>query len=135
MMTCLTVGASSLTRLPGGLSYNVMQLRNGTYMIVLNAYVIDRDTKEKSVERHCVTMLSEMSLPAYPNYVGALIDNDKRIGVRMLQEQDRTSRTFWARSQKKASSPSGLVGRSRQAEEVWRRCATRQTSFMVRASC
>ena len=89
-MTCLTVGASSLTRLPGGLSYNVMQLRNGTYMIVLNAYVIDRDTKEKSVERHCVTMLSEMSLPAYPDYMGALIDNDNRIGVRMLQEKDRT---------------------------------------------
>ena len=43
-----------------------------------------------AVERHCVSLLTDIELDAYPNRRGAIIDNDKRIGVRLLDETDRT---------------------------------------------
>ena len=37
-----------------------------------------------------MSLLTDIELDAYPNMRGAIIDNDKRIGVRMLDETDRT---------------------------------------------
>ena len=41
-------------------------------------------------ERHCVSLLTDLEFDAYPGYRGAIVDNDKRIGVRMLDDTDRT---------------------------------------------
>ena len=41
-------------------------------------------------ERHTVGYLSDFFIPTHPEYRGALVDNDKRVGVRLLEPSDRT---------------------------------------------
>ena len=38
-----------------------------------------------AVERHAVAYLADFEMPTHPGYIGALVDNDKRIPVRLLQ--------------------------------------------------
>ena len=84
-MSCITVGESSLTRLPGGVAYQLMQLQNDTLMVMLEVVVDD-----STVERHTVALLTDFEMPTHPTHRGAIIDNDPRIPIRMLDDSDRT---------------------------------------------
>ena len=44
-----------------------------------------------SVERHAVSYLAGFTIPTHRGHMGALVDNDVRIGVRLLQPADRES--------------------------------------------
>ena len=44
----------------------------------------------QSGERHSVALLADFFMPKSPYHLGAIVDNDKRIGVRLLDEEDRT---------------------------------------------
>ena len=84
-MNCLTVGKESLTRLPHGVAFQLMQFQTGSFIAVLEATVANGGK-----ERHCVAILADFYLPSHPYHRGAIVDNDKRVGVRMLNEDDRT---------------------------------------------
>ena len=38
-----------------------------------------------------MTLLNDLQLPTHPNHRGAIVDNDSRVGVRILEESDRTT--------------------------------------------
>ena len=57
-----------------------------------------------SVERHALSYLADFEIPTHPGHMGALVDNDVRVGVRMLETSDRStvdaarnvfSKLFW----------------------------------------
>ena len=117
-MVSLTTGTENLSRMRYGVAYQLMQLEDCSLLVVLEALLKcgkgmpasmhtyheqtshvrkpphpparDHIIHAMAVERHCVSLLTDIELDAYPNRRGAIIDNDKRIGVRLLDATDRT---------------------------------------------
>jgi hypothetical protein len=88
---CLThnTGPSKtpLGRMPGGEAYNLLRMTAGTFIVILRAEVDDTLT-----ERHAVAYLADFEFPFQEGkYKGALIDNDRRIPIRHLEEVDRAT--------------------------------------------
>ena len=112
--TCITHGSASLSRMPGGVAFNLLQIREGAFMVIMEVKVGRSDGGVTgmpctegipcdvlltclgclhacaTVERHSVAYLADFWMPTHPKNLGALVDNDKRIGVRLLDENDRT---------------------------------------------
>ena len=138
-MSCLTHKCTvPLGRMPGGTAFQTMQLTSGSYIIVLKATLDDGSgemhmpfmcvcmpidmcwTREWCVcvvlacteERHCVAFLSDLTMPTHPGFKGAIVDNDKRVSVRLLQPEDRTlegsrkvfDQLFWTASEVRITS-------------------------------
>ena len=74
-----------LDRRVHGLVYNVFQLRDHSYLLVVKVTL----RNDKPPERHTIAWLPGFRLPAYPEHVGALVDNDVRLPIIMLREHDR----------------------------------------------
>ena len=51
---------------------------------------VDRVMSFVAVEKHAVALLADFAMPTHPDFFGAIIDNDPRVGVRLLQPSDRT---------------------------------------------
>lgn len=114
-MECLTLGKDSLARMPGGTAFQVLQFMEGSFIIVMTVEIEDDDGTyygefilkfEQCMysphlfdscllyaeERHAVAYLASQYMPAYPSKHGAIVDNDRRIGVRMLGPEDRLTK-------------------------------------------
>ena len=86
-MVCVSHGpGAALARRKGGLGFATLQLDKGSYIVVVQATLADG-----GVERHALAFLSDFKHPAYRNHLGALVDNDPRVEVRLLQPSDRAS--------------------------------------------
>ena len=49
------------------------------------------DSRVSRAARGVLLYLAGFTIPTHPGHMGALVDNDVRIGVRMLQQSDRES--------------------------------------------
>lgn len=117
-VACMTAGPNNLAMRPLGVAYNTLKLEAGSYMIVLSIIVEPADSEPYgacasqpamlpvqsvrshawSVSRHCteerhtLAFLAGFHMPSVPEGVGALVDNDTRVGIRLITESDRESK-------------------------------------------
>jgi len=83
---CLTIGPNSLSRQSGGAAAALLRSDIDTAIVTLIVELTDGNE-----ERHTVALLNGLQLPTHPEYRGAIVDNDSRVGVRLLDENDRTT--------------------------------------------
>lgn len=87
----MTTGEHTLTRMPGGTAFQVMQFPaeyNVAYILIVHAKVGDGDSS--TIEKHCIAYLPAVYVSSKPTCRGALVDNDTRINVLMVDDTDRT---------------------------------------------
>ena len=87
----MTTGAHTLTRMPGGTAFQVMQLPADytvAYILIVHAKVGVGEMS--TTEKHCIAYLPAVYVSSKPTCRGALVDNDTRINVLMVDDNDRT---------------------------------------------
>ena len=67
----------------GGLLFNLMQCTDGVYLIHL------RVLRKGKTEYHWIVASFDFRSPMYPTAIGVMLDNDKTIPVKILEETDR----------------------------------------------
>ena len=72
----------------GGMIYNLLQRREGAFIAVLHIVV---DQAAQLYERHAVAFLAGMQVQGRGECCGAIVDNDPRIPVLLIEEKDRAS--------------------------------------------
>ena len=102
----MTIGPNSLARQSGGAAAAllrsdidtaivtlIVELTDGNgmtahvYIAALPAVLIIPIITPMTEERHTVALLNGLQLPTHPEYRGAIVDNDSRVGVRLLATQ------------------------------------------------